>query len=139
MRFFKPLLTTCALALSGLVLLSPIGTASAAPLAPGGIAQALAGVHSGLPVIQVQRGNRRYNRRRHGNRLRNRRGRHRHFYDGYWYAVPFWLGAGAAAGAYATPRPSYGGGFCAEKSRACANNWGPSGPDYEGCMRYEGC
>ncbi len=141
MKFFKPCLTASALALSTFVMLSPIGTASAMTITTGGIAQALSGVQTGLPVIKVQRGNRRYNRNRHGYRYRNRRGRHRHYYNGYWYAMPFWLGAAAAAGAYAAPAPSYrgGGGFCAQKSDACADNWGASGPDYEGCMRYEGC
>lgn len=34
----------------------------------------------------------RYDRRRHGDRHRYRRGRHKHYYGGYWYAFPWWLG-----------------------------------------------
>ena len=46
------------------------------------------------------RGGRRYsyNRGRHGARYRHRNGRYRHNYNGYWYAVPFWLGAAAVVG-----------------------------------------
>jgi hypothetical protein len=39
-------------------------------------------------VIQVQ--DRRWDRRRHGDRRRHREGRYRHFYGGYYYATPWW-------------------------------------------------
>jgi hypothetical protein len=42
----------------------------------------------------------RYERRRHGNRFRNRRGGYTHFYDGFYYSSPWWL--------YAAPVITYG-------------------------------
>ena len=45
-----------------------------------------------------------YNRSRHGPRYRSRQRHNRHYYDGFWYAVPFWLGA-LAAGSYDDGEP----------------------------------
>jgi len=54
-------------------------------------------IETALPITKVRnkhkRAHRRYNRRRHGQRFRSRRGGHRHYYNGFWYAAPFWLGA----------------------------------------------
>jgi len=67
-------------------------------------------IDTALPVTDVQyrqnraqrrhnRAQRRYDRRRtyrrnrHGPRYNRRRGRNQHYYNGFWYAVPFWLGA----------------------------------------------
>ena len=41
-----------------------------------------------------------YRGNRHGPRFRTRRGRNRHYYNGFWYTVPFWLGTGYYAGQY---------------------------------------
>ena len=77
-----------------------------------------------------------YNRHRHGRRYRGRRGNYRHYYRGYWYANPWWIvGTAAAIGAGA----AYAGSRCERISDLCAANWGRGGPDYWGCMRYEGC
>jgi hypothetical protein len=39
-------------------------------------------------VTKVQ--NRKWDRRRHGDRRRHREGRYRYFYGGYYYATPWW-------------------------------------------------
>lgn len=44
---------------------------------------------------------RRYERRKHGKRFRNRRNSHRHYYNGFYYANPWWL--------YAAPIIAYSG------------------------------
>jgi len=44
---------------------------------------------------------RRYERRKHGKRFRNRRHSHKHYYNGFYYANPWWL--------YAAPLIAYGG------------------------------
>lgn len=44
---------------------------------------------------------RRYERRKHGKRFRNRRYNHNHYYNGFYYANPWWL--------YAAPVVAYGG------------------------------
>ncbi len=77
-----------------------------------------------------------YNRRRHGRRYRGWRRGYRHHYRGFWYANPWWIvGTAAVIGAGA----SYAGGHCDRISDLCVANWGHGGPDYWGCMRYEGC
>ncbi len=59
------------------------------------------GIGSTEKVLPVQTvGNYRYYRGRHGPRYRFRRGNFRHHYNGYWYAVPFWLGPAAVARYY---------------------------------------
>ncbi|NNJ75229.1 MAG: hypothetical protein HKP56_08720 [Anderseniella sp.] len=44
---------------------------------------------------------RRYERRKHGERFRKRRSSHRHYYNGFYYANPWWL--------YAAPVIAYNG------------------------------
>ncbi|MEO1160842.1 MAG: BA14K family protein [Pseudomonadota bacterium] len=44
---------------------------------------------------------RRYERRRHGKRFRNRRHSHKHYYNGFYYASPWWL--------YSAPIIAYSG------------------------------
>ncbi len=44
---------------------------------------------------------RRYERRKHGKRFRNRRHSHKHYYNGFYYANPWWL--------YAAPVIAYSG------------------------------
>jgi len=78
-------------------------------------------IDSALPVTEVQynrnraqrrhhRANRRHDRRRtyrsnrHGPRYSHRRGRNQHYYNGFWYAVPFWLGATTYRDPYYAPR-----------------------------------
>lgn len=150
-QMIKPILAISALALSALGLVAPVNTASAAMISPVPAYSHIQGSGVQLPVELVARKRRhghgynrhrhghRYNRHRHGHRYRYRRHGYGHYYGGYWYRTPWWiLGTGVAIGAGAAAASS-GGGYCAEKSRACARNWGPSGPDYDGCMRYEGC
>ncbi len=63
-----------------------------------------------------------YHRGRHGPRYHYRRGRYRHYYNGYWYGVPFWLGAAAVAGSYyyAEPAPADSGHveWCLDRYRS---------------------
>lgn len=85
-----------------------------------------------------------YNRGRHGRRYGYRNGRYNNYYGGYWYAFPWWLGAGVAAGSYydpyyyAEPAPRYSGGSCGYWSRRCRANWSRRS-DFYGCLRYHGC
>lgn len=66
---------------------------------------------------------RRYVPRYHGPRYRARRPGF-HFYGGWWYAFPWWLGV--------TDR-------CEYWHQQCVYNWGYSNPNYRGCMRYHQC
>jgi hypothetical protein len=144
MKFTKPVLALSAVAFSVFALITPIESASARTVSSNPFLQTSEAGPAAQKLQRVAR-NRRYDRRRHGRRYRGRRGRNRHYYNGYWYAVPFWLGAAAAAGAYDDGDDDYrddsyrGGGRCEQKADACAANWGRSGPDFDGCMRYEGC
>ena len=135
-KIFKPVLAMSALALSGLAMMSPATPAAAAMVSQVPAYSHITGIGVQLPVELVANRHR-YDRRRHGKRYRNRRSGNRHYYRGHWYASPWWiLGTGLAIGAGAA---AASGGRCAVKSQACARNWGRGGPDYEGCMRYEGC
>ena len=79
-----------------------------------------------------------YNRHRHGRRYAHRRTGYRYRYGKYWYNNQWWL-AGLGAAAIIGTGAAYAGGHCARISNLCAANWGSGGPDYWGCMRYEGC
>jgi hypothetical protein len=52
--------------------------------------------------LLVNADHREWRRNRHGDRLRHRQGRYRHYHGGYWYANPWWVlpmvGAGIALG-----------------------------------------
>ena len=50
-----------------------------------------------------------YDRGRHGDRYGYRHGNYRHYYEGLWYAFPWWLGAAAVAEPYYA-EPDYEGG-----------------------------
>lgn len=52
--------------------------------------------------------NRHYNYRVHGPRCTYRRGNCRHYYNGYWYANPWWLVGPAVGAAIVLSTPSYG-------------------------------
>jgi hypothetical protein len=83
-----------------------------------------------------------YHRGRHGPRYRHRHGRYRHYYGGYWYAFPWWLGVVSVPfydpHYYAPRRPRYSGGSCDYWSGRCSANWSRR-RDYLGCLRYHGC
>ncbi|MBC8037833.1 MAG: BA14K family protein [Rhizobiales bacterium] len=70
---------------------------------PGGSASATAllavqqtdGVNSGGNILLQEVAKRRndesrWDRKRHGDRFRNRRSNYRHYYDGYYYSSPWW-------------------------------------------------
>ena len=125
MTSLKTLFAATAMA-AGLVLAAS-APATAAPLA--GMTNGAAAeseTASQLPVELVQQ--RRYNRERHGERFRSRRGNHRHFYNGYWYAYPWWLG-GVISGPVRR---------CDRIERRCRIRFG-RGRDYRRCMRNQGC
>jgi hypothetical protein len=125
MRSIKPILLASALAFCAAIAAG--APASAAPV--NGLTASIAAPQTSaaglLPVEQVAQ--RRYNRNRHGHRHRARRGRHVHFYQGYWYAVPWWLGAAP-----------YQYNRCERWRRECRQRWG-RGANYRGCMRHHGC
>jgi hypothetical protein len=62
--------------------------AIAAPLAPTQMAGISTPGQTASFVMKVR--DRRWRRGRHGNRFRGRRRGFTHFYDGYYYAVPWW-------------------------------------------------
>ena len=70
-----------------------------------------------------------YDRGRHGPRYGYRHGNYRHYYGGYWYAYPWWLGAAAIAAPYYADsyyyddaEPDYAGGghvqWCLDRYRS---------------------
>lgn len=83
-----------------------VSNVSALTLLVSSADNATGGIDNALPVEKVQHqrrkrvfrggGGRRfvYRGNRHGPRFRTRRGRNRHYYNGFWYTVPFWLGTG---------------------------------------------
>jgi hypothetical protein len=75
--------------LTGLAALAvtAVAPATAAPAGPLAASAGTAGIAEVL-VHKVQ--DRRWRRNRHGNRFRERRRGFGHFYDGYYYAVPWW-------------------------------------------------
>ena len=139
MRSIKPILLASALAFCAAIAAG--APASAAPV--NGLTASIAAPQTSaaglLPVEQVAQ--RRYNRNRHGHRHRARRGRHVHFYQGYWYAVPWWLGAAAvAAPYYAAPdyydaEPSYAGG---DHIQWCLNRYRSYNPRTDTFRGYDG-
>lgn len=72
------------------------------------------------------RHNRRHYRPRHQRQYRG----HRRHHGGIWYSIPYWIGP------LLSVPPQYN--RCDKWSRRCYRNWGP-GPNYRGCMRYQGC
>ena len=58
--------------------------------------------HKGRRHRRAKR-HRRYDRHRHGGRYRHRRGRYKHYYGGYWYGVPWWLGSPSFGTPYYDP------------------------------------
>lgn len=80
-------LRTCLLLGAAAFCLGSTAPAMAAPA--GGLTQAVPFIGSEQAMVhKVQ--DRRWRRGRDGNRFRSRRGRYSHFYDGYYYASPWW-------------------------------------------------
>jgi len=110
-----------AAAIGGALALSAAAPASAASPrigAPAIFDRAIEG--SEATTVQYRRGDRRearrYDRRRHGPRYRDRRRGYTHYRDGYWYRTPFWSLAIPFAGAVAR-----GGGhvaWCEDRYRS---------------------
>jgi hypothetical protein len=72
---------------------------------------------------------------KHGRRDRDRH--HRHFHDGLWFAVPFWLGAAATAPLYADSYyddEDYGN----EHIEYCFSRYRSYDPDSNTFMSYSG-
>ncbi len=82
-----------------------------------------------------------YNRGRHGPRYGYRHRNYRHYYGGYWYAFPWWLGAAAvAAPYYAEPdyydaEPGYAGG---DHVQWCLNRYRSYNPRTDTFRGYDG-
>ena len=93
----KAILATALVTLGFSAILHP-NTVDAAPLGRSTIGP---GEVSGTPPIQVQ--HYRYDRHYHGDRYRYRRPGYSHFYGGYYYATPWWIGPSV----YVAPRPFY--------------------------------
>jgi hypothetical protein len=66
---------------------------------------AMSGIHGDEGIVtKVQE--RRYDRRRHGDRRRERSDRYRYRYGGYWYATPWWqVGIGVPGVVVGIPTP----------------------------------
>ncbi len=79
-----------------------------------------------------------YNRHRDGHRYRHARPGYGYCRYGWCYSSAWWL-AGLGTAAIIGTGAAYAGGYCERMSYLCAENWGSGGPDYWGCMRYEGC
>lgn len=89
-------------------------------------------VHAGRPLAY------RYSHKYHGPRYRARRPGF-HYYGGWWYSFPWWLGV-APPRYYqpAPPRARYAG-RCEYWHQQCVRNWGYGNSNYRGCMRYHRC
>ena len=105
-RLLNPVFALSGLALFGLTMIVPTNSASAAMVSPVPAYSHIQGSGVQLPVELVGRRHR-YHRHRHGHRYRHRRHGYGHYYRGYWYAVPWWLGAAAVTAPYYAP-PRYG-------------------------------
>ena len=81
---------------------------------------------------RADRRNWRYNRARHGDRFRSRRGSHRHYYDGWWYASPFWLGVVAA------PSYAYGTSYSSAHVEWCYDNYRSYSAQTDSYLGYDG-
>jgi hypothetical protein len=60
-----------------------------------------------------------------------------YYYDGWWYAFPWWIGSWPYYDDY-YEAPVYGG-YCEYWNDRCALQWGFGSSDYYGCMRYHRC
>lgn len=84
-----------------------------------------------------------WNRGWHGNRFRYRHGPYRHYYRGYWYNNPWWLGAAITAplalGAYAySYPPAYGYSDDTAHVQWCLNRYRSYDPASDSYMGYDG-
>lgn len=90
------------------------GTAPVSALTLPGAAVAAPADTAVVEKVHSRRGDRdrRYDRRRHGQRYSHRRPGYNHRYGGYYYSSPWWIGPSISFGlrvpSYGTP--SYGGG-----------------------------
>ena len=75
-----------------------------------------------------------YNRGRHGARYGYRHGNYRHYYGGYWYAAPWWLGAAAVAAPYYY-EPEYSG---ADHIQWCLDRYRSYNPRTDTFRGYDG-
>lgn len=75
------------LATACLLAVTPVSAAPAGSLA---VSAGLVGLTGAADVLVHKVQQRSYRRGRHGNRFRSRRRGFSHFYDGYYYAVPWW-------------------------------------------------
>ncbi len=126
MALRKPIILAAALAFAGAV---PLASASANP----GNASAIAVnklVQTGELRGGVEKVQHRYNKRRHGNRHRRRHRGHNHYHNGWWYAIPWWLGA-----TLATPdrRPR-----TSRHVRWCDNRYRSYNPRTDQFLGYDG-
>lgn len=140
------LATTAALGL-GALCFSASG-ASAAAISPGSPLPVLEGTQmSNVQEVATKRQIRRwrYNQRRHGNRYRARRGHYVHFYNGYYYARPWWtyrndpgffLSIGVPGIAVGVPGYAVGGGNA--HVRWCLNHYRTYNPRTNTYAAFDG-
>ena len=74
------------------------GSVSATPLAASQITGQEVGTNPQIELVQSRSFD--YDRRRHGSRKRERDRDHRFFFNGFWYAIPFWTTYGLATPFY---------------------------------------
>jgi hypothetical protein len=145
MTRLKAIALGAALALSAFAVSGVIGSVEAAPLASSGIA-VLPDLVARDSLVEEARHRHRhgpimhrhthrftqhrhtYRPQTHGPRLRYRTDRHRHHYNGFWYAFPFWL--------YSTPAPYYG--YSNNHVRWCLNRYRSYNPRTDMFLGYDG-
>ena len=130
--------------IGGALMLSGSAPASAATLPSAAIAAIAAPVEAGM-VEQVQdrrrhsrRGDRharRYDRHRHGYRYSHRRPGFDHYYGGYYYSSPWWIGPGIGFG-ITVPYVGYGSG--SGHVQWCLNRYRSYDPASDTYMGYDG-
>jgi hypothetical protein len=105
-----------ALALGGIAFIATGATSQAAGVATGGVS-VLPKLAKTDTLVETVRDRRRY-----------RTNRYRHHYQGFWYAVPFWL--------YSTPRRYYG--YSNNHVRWCLHRYRSYNPRTDMFLGYDG-
>jgi len=123
-----------ALAVGAMAVFAQPQSASAMTLPINPVSGVTTNVDLELPVEQVRRRHRGYRRHRHGRRFRHQRRGHRNYYNGFWYAVPWWLG---------TPAPYYRAPYYAPRRgsrhvRWCLNRYRSYRPRTDTYRGYDG-
>ncbi|MBZ0217164.1 MAG: BA14K family protein [Fimbriimonadaceae bacterium] len=123
--------------IGGLAHLALSGSASAAPVTNVGISDLSRLTPQNSLVENVRDHRPRYHSHRHGPRYRGRRQGFGHYYNGWWYSIPWWAGV-AIAPRYYDPPPRYYRGGGSAHVRWCLNRYRSYNPRTDQFLGYDG-